>query len=411
MKSLISSFSLVAALACAPHQASAGPLLIGTDLLNLTVFSKTYTTTGANSKVFGDVLAGGVSTTGANAQVLGNLTSTGAATTGGAGSSVSGNIVSGDVLTTGDHAVVGGNITSSGASTIGAHARVGGNMVSGGVATTGDTSIVSGSIQAGGAASTGANSIVTGAVKAVGLISISASSTVGSQQTLSASPIAPVPFTNSISATVTSDALQVAAAQSALWNLGTGTALLATITTDRTLVSGVYSAASLSTTAGTTLTLDGQGIANAYWVFNITDILAIGASTTINTIHLGANPTVIWNVGAGYASLGDTANFIGTILADTYISVGANAIVHGVGNTCGGVFSQTSYVSTGDAAEIGGRGCTGSSSGFSIADNGVAVPTPPAVNPGPTTSVPEPATWALLLSGFLLVGAVRYRRT
>jgi hypothetical protein len=71
------------AICLAPIESNAA-ILFGPDMQDLTVFSKTYTTTGANSTVFGNVLAGDVSTIGANGKVIGRLVSVGAGNTGGA---------------------------------------------------------------------------------------------------------------------------------------------------------------------------------------------------------------------------------------------------------------------------------------------------------------------------------------
>ena len=358
----------------APHEASAqvapSPLL-GPDLHSQTVFANKYTSTGANSKVFGNVLSGDVSTTGANASVNGDLVSVGAATTGGRGSTVSGNIVSGDVLTTGDGSVVGGSITSSGASTVGANSRIGGSMISGGASTTGAASTVSGDVWSGGSASIGAAATVGGAVGATASITVAAGGSVGSRQTLSSSPIDATASTEAIRTTVSSDAQQVMDAQSALTRMGSGTALAPTITTNLTLNSGVYSAASLSTAAGTTLYLDGQGLDDQYWVFNITDILATGALTNVMLINSGANSSVIWNTG-GYATLGANSTFVGIILASNYISVGAHATLSGVGNSCGGLYSAASYVSIGDTSFVGGDGCGGTGDDFNVDPSGTA---------------------------------------
>ncbi len=371
---LIFAFVLVLTSLSVPYEARAqaalSPLL-GPDLRSQTVFATQYTSTGANSRIFGNVLSGDVSTTGANASVYGDLVSVGAATTGGGGSTVSGNIVSGDVLTTGDRSVVGGSITSSGASTVGANSRIGGSMVSGGASTTGDSSTVSGDIWSGGNASIGAAATVGGTLGATGSISVGAGGSVNSRQALSSSPIDANASTGAIRTTVISDAQQVIDAQSALTKMGTGTALAPTITTERTLNSGVYSAVSLSTSAGTTLYLDGQGLDDQYWVFNITDILATGASTNITLINAGANSSVIWNTG-GYATLGANSTFVGIILANDYISVGAHAKLTGVGNSCGGLYSAASYVSMGDSSSVGGYGCGGTGDDFNVDPSGTA---------------------------------------
>ena len=109
LTNLFARAAIAASFAAMAGTAGAAVMLLGSDFQGETVFSKTYTTTGANSKVYGNVLAGGVSTTGANAKVSGNLVSVGAATTGGNGSTVSGNIVSGGALTTGDGSLIGGS--------------------------------------------------------------------------------------------------------------------------------------------------------------------------------------------------------------------------------------------------------------------------------------------------------------
>lgn len=244
-------------------------------------------------------------------------------------------------------------------------------MVSGGASTTGDSSTVSGDIWSGGNASIGAAATVGGTLGATGSISVGAGGSVNSRQALSSSPIDANASTGAIRTTVISDAQQVIDAQSALTKMGTGTALAPTITTERTLNSGVYSAVSLSTSAGTTLYLDGQGLDDQYWVFNITDILATGASTNITLINAGANSSVIWNTG-GYATLGANSTFVGIILANDYISVGAHAKLTGVGNSCGGLYSAASYVSMGDSSSVGGYGCGGTGDDFNVDPSGTA---------------------------------------
>ena len=409
MTSLKITFQLVSfavLLTYVPLSAHAS-LLLDPDLEAQTIFSKTYTTTGANSTVFGSVLAGGVSTVGASGLVSGDLVSVGAANLGGLGTSgrsatVTGSVSSGGVLTTGDHAVVNADVTSSGASTVGAHSYTGGNIVSGGAATTGASSKVMGDIQTGGAASIGVSATVVGSIAAVGTITMSAGSTGGPETTLPSSPLDPTTYTAGINSRVSNGASNIATAQTALSNMGAGTLLAPTMTTTTTLRSGVYSAASFSTTAGTTLYLDGQHLDNQYWVFNIADILATGASTTIEMINMGINPGIIWNVG-GYASLGASSTFIGTALAYTYISVGANAHLTDVNNSCGGLYSATSYISSGDTAVIGGSGCSNAGNSFRIDPNGKAY--------YQAVDVAEPSSLLMILTGLLFTGMAMPRRT
>lgn len=380
------AFPVLIVLCYAPLAFSAVPIL-NADLQTLSVFSGIYTSTGANSIVYGSVLSGDVSTIGANATVTGNLVSVGAANTGGAKSFVGGHLTSGGVVTLGDGARVTKDILASGAATIGANASVGGNMTSGGVATTGDTSKVTGHVLAGGAASVGANATVGEYVSAVGAISVSASGSVPLKLTLSLSPVVPANLTAAINARVVADTAQIKTAQRALNALGTGMKLAATMVTNTTLMAGVYSAPSLSTTAGTTLTLDGQNKANQVWVFNIANILATGASTKIELVNEGIGSSVIWNTG-GYASLGASSELVGTILSQDYISVGASAVVTGTGTSCGQLLSR-SYVSMGDSAVVGGSGC------------GITSDHP--AHDSPASSVPEPATYAMMLAGACLI--------
>ncbi|MDY7572928.1 ice-binding family protein [Actimicrobium sp. CCI2.3] len=373
--------------------------ILNADLQTMSVFADIYATTGANSIVYGSLLSGDVSTVGANASITGNLVSVGAATIGAGKASVGGYLTSGGLATIGAGASVGSDILSSGAATIGANAYVGGNVTTNGVATTGDTSVVAGHVVAGGAASIGANAIVDKYVGAVGVISVAASAIVPLKMTLSLSPAIPN-LTAVINERVVADAAQIETTQRMLNNLGGGLKLAPTMVTNTTLMSGVYSAASLSTTAGTTLTLDGQNKPNQLWVFNIANILVTGASTKVDMINAGPGSAVIWNTG-GYASLGASSEFIGTVLAQDYISVGANALVSGSDAFCGQLLSR-SYVSAGASAVIGSAGCV-SKGVIDISKDGKPsyVPT--------TSAVPEPSTYAMLLAGTCLL-SLRKRR-
>jgi predicted acyltransferase (DUF342 family) len=433
--------SLAVALALGSLEANAG-IILGADLAKLTVFSNTYTTTGDSAIIHGSVLVGTVATTGANAAVNGDVTSVGAANIGGgtatvakvagSGALVTGSVISNGVLTIGGATglgpigpIISGSIISTGASTIGAFSEVGGNMLSGGVATTGANSLVKGDVLSTGAATTGANSkvdgnvistgaattgansIVTGDLRSTAAVSQGASSTVGGT-VLASTAVSTTPDLSAVRTTVTTEANQVNTAKGVLTAKGGGTNLdtnanfnvAATgidMFKDTTLLAGVYSSTGfLTTTASTTLTLDGQGLDNQEWVFNIGSYLTTGASTTIEVVNVGINASVYWNT-VGYAALGagtatQQANFVGTVLANTYVSVGANTTVNDIGTSCGAVYSETSFVSTGAGAVIGGNGCA-------------AVSTKP-----PVTSVPEPESFGMLLAALALFGFKRSRK-
>ncbi len=418
----MSNFKLVSMVAPAlillSTQAVAAPILTG-DLAKLTVFADTYMTTGANTQILGNVTSGDVETTGAGSRVVGNVISGGAANVGASivgGSqttiSVGGFISSGGLVTTGDGSIVKGDITSSGAANIGANAQARSNVTSGDVGTAAANAVISGNFTSvgagtiganarvggtmatGGLATVGANAFVGADVNAGGNTAISASATVNgtvsSSMTTAVSPSLTSTLTQSILDYVASVASQVRATQTALTNyvmsgISSPTVLAATMTVDTTLNAGMYSAASLSTTAGTTLSLDADHKDNQIWIFNIADILSFGGTSKVKIINGGANEQVFWNVGAGQAKSGDGAEIVGTILAKDFVMIGANSTVAPTDGTCGGVFSQTSYVSTGANAIIGGKGC-----------NEPAAPTP--------TNVPEPATFSLMLAGLALIG-------
>ena len=187
------------------------------------------------------------------------------------------------------------------------------------------------------------------------------------------------------------DASQVTAAQNSFGALASGWALGTTMPTSMTLYGGgVFSAANFSTTASTTLVLDDQNVRHD-WVFNITDYLVTGASSKVIMSNLNSGSTLTWNVANGYASLGASSNFLGTILAKTYIAVGASTVVASMNGSCGAVYSATSYVSTGDGSIVGGNGC------------GMATTT--TINP-----VPEPEGYAMLLAGLVSIAFISRRR-
>jgi serine acetyltransferase len=122
----------------------------------------------------------------------------------------------------------------------------------------------------------------------------------------------------------------------------------------------VYNATSLTTAAGIIITLKGSHD----WVFNITDMLSLGAGTKI-VLADNSTGSVTWNVG-GYASIGANAEIVGTILARGYVSTGMGSKVTGADinsstpstlstpsqSYCGGLFSATSYVTIGASGTV-----------------------------------------------------------
>ena len=155
--------AVLMALVYAPWQVMAAgtePTTWVLNTYNLTIFAKTYITTGASSVVKGTMVSGTVLTTGSDAQVDGTIMSVAASNVGDGTAIVGGNMVSGGVATVAAGGTIRGHLISSGAATIGANASVSGNMTSGGIATTGASATVEGTVRTGEYASIGADSAI-----------------------------------------------------------------------------------------------------------------------------------------------------------------------------------------------------------------------------------------------------------
>lgn len=95
----------------------------------------------------------------------------------------------------------------------------------------------------------------------------------------------------------------------------------------RTLAPGVYCVASSMAVTGT-VTLDGQGNANAEWVFQMGSTLTTGTSANIALIGGAQAKNVWWQVGSS-ATLGTGTTFRGNIVALTTITLVDNATMLG----------------------------------------------------------------------------------
>jgi cytoskeletal protein CcmA (bactofilin family) len=349
MKSL-KHVACIISIALATSGAQAAPLLSGT-LSDQTVFSHTYTTTGAslgNQTVWGNILANQDVTLGAGAKVSGSTQSRDLTT--GDGALVSGNTTTVGDTSIGANAIVKGDLKSVDL-TVGANGTIEGDAVTVADSTLGDSAKVVGILQSGAAVTIGANAVVDGLVEYGTALVVSASAT-----TLSGTAL----IGTTPPATVIADEhLGVTAAQTTL-NAMAGTPLATgDIATSRTFTPGVYNVTGLlTTTAGITLTLDAQNQPNAEFIFNVSIYLSFGAGTIIDVINtVDDNTSVVWNTPGGYTSVGANAKIVGTILANTYVSTGAYSTVTGSGDSCGGVFSATSYVTIGANATVGQEGC------------------------------------------------------
>jgi hypothetical protein len=166
------------------------------------------------------------------------------------------------------------------------------------------------------------------------------------------------------------------------------------------LKSGVYHFATSAQLTGP-LTLDAQGSDNAFWVFQVGSTLTTASNSSVQIINGGPDDRLFWQVGSS-ALLGTGTTFEGNIVALTSITLNTGATI-----PCGRALARNGAVTmdtdvisigcgdTGSPGSGGGGGFTGEGGSFSGGG-------------GTTSAVPEPSSYALLLSTVL--GAVLLSR-
>ena len=90
---------------------------------------------------------------------------------------------------------------------------------------------------------------------------------------------------------------QLASAMTSLGSLGAGTLLPANLA-GLSLTPGVYTVPAGTSNLTGTLTLNGQGNLNAFWVFQMPITLITSPGSVVNVINTGAGAGVYWNVGS-----------------------------------------------------------------------------------------------------------------
>jgi hypothetical protein len=176
-----------------------------------------------------------------------------------------------------------------------------------------------------------------------------------------------------------------------------------------TLTPGVYSSSSTMNLTGT-LILDGQGNANALWVFQVGSALTTASGSTVKVINAGSGAGVYWvlKTGSGTATLGPNSTFIGNVLANIGVVVDTN-----VTDSCGRFLTETASVTLAGTDTVG-IGCAGQLAASNGLSGGGTLSTGPSgiplITPLTPASTPEPGTFALLLSALLPMALVTFRK-
>jgi LruC domain-containing protein len=338
---------------------AAAQSLAGSDLENQSLYASGYITAGARTTIGGNAQSATAVTLAANAIVAGNVEA-GAATTLGANAGVVGYIEAGSTATLGVAAIVNGFIQVGTTATVGASAIIDGSIVAGTTATFDTLVEVSGDVLAGTTVTVGAGSIFHGNVDAGTTTTIGAGVQIDGILTANSLLVPPPPLL------VTNQEVLITSIQIALKDLGIGTELVSTTfgVNNETLEAGIYSTIDyLTITGGKTLTLDGKGV-DGTWIFNIANYLSFAIDAKVILLNVTDNSTIIWNVlgdkagSAGYTQLGAGAETTGFILAKGFVQTGANAVIEGIANDCGGAYSATNFIEFGADSVIGQTGCT-----------------------------------------------------
>jgi Ice-binding-like len=161
------------------------------------------------------------------------------------------------------------------------------------------------------------------------------------------------------------------------------------------LTPGIYRFTASAQLTGT-LTLDFTSAPASAFLFLIGSELTTASASDIVVLGGGDASGVFWNIGSA-ATLGTGSTVVGNLIAGTSITLTTGARI-----LCGRAIALTGAVTL-DGARIS-RDCTANNQGSGRADFGSQG------YAGIGGTVPEPATWAMLLIGTTATGAMLRRR-
>jgi hypothetical protein len=206
---------------------------------------------------------------------------------------------------------------------------------------------------------------------------------------------------------------QLTTARLNLSSLGPGT-LLASDLTGLTLMPGIYTVPAGTTNLSGSVTLDGEGDANAAWIFQMPSTFITSPNSVVDVINTGDGAGLFWNVGSS-ATIDVNTALLGNILASQSITFNTSAT-----DFCGRALAENGAVTL-DQNSLAGTcqgpyaGTEGLSGGLDVTtgDDGIDVvdfrPSEPVTPGTPVTPVPEPGMLGLLGLGLLGIAAVRRR--
>jgi Ice-binding-like/Secretion system C-terminal sorting domain len=143
--------------------------------------------------------------------------------------------------------------------------------------------------------------------------------------------------THIANATSMQAAIDVDVAYNYLSGLTCGTSIGTALGNNQTLTPNIYCLGAASTLNGN-LILDGQGNANAVFIFKIDGALTTSISSTITLINSASLNNVYWQI-TGAVVLGESSVFKGTIIGNAAISLLESATLTGRGLTKQGAIS------------------------------------------------------------------------